>query len=190
MRSTLAALVAGVALCASPALAQQFDNYGDGPIAGFQLPPGGLAGSNPAAPGQDGAPPQGGLFPLTQPPTGQGDGATTILPGTSAPIASISQPTTAQANRVTLRALDRMLGQPTDVEMVVGDTVIYGRIAIRVLECRFPSDDPASDAYAHLEILDLPGNRLFDGWMISSSPALNALEHPRHDVWVLRCFAE
>ena len=127
---------------------------------------------------------------MTQPPTGQGDGATTILPGTSAPIASISQPTTAQANRVTLRALDRMLGQPTDVEMVVGDTVIYGRIAIRVLECRFPSDDPASDAYAHLEILDLPGNRLFDGWMIASSPALNALEHPRYDVWVLRCFAE
>ena len=93
---------------------------------------------------------------------------------------------------LTLEELERMCSTfvRLDVEMVVGDTVIYGRIAIRVLECRFPSDDPASDAYAHLEILDLPGNRLFDGWMIASSPALNALEHPRHDVWVLRCFAE
>ncbi|MGB0800115.1 MAG: DUF2155 domain-containing protein, partial [Planktomarina sp.] len=25
------------------------------------------------------------------------------------------------------------------------------------------------------------------GWMVASSPALNALEHPRYDIWVLRC---
>ncbi|MCW8843320.1 MAG: DUF2155 domain-containing protein, partial [Rhodobacteraceae bacterium] len=28
---------------------------------------------------------------------------------------------------------------------------------------------------------------LFQGWMIASSPALSALDHPRYDVWVLRC---
>jgi len=28
---------------------------------------------------------------------------------------------------------------------------------------------------------------VFKGWMIASSPALNALDHPRYDVWVLRC---
>ena len=31
------------------------------------------------------------------------------------------------------------------------------------------------------------GERLFDGWMIASSPALNALDHPRYDVWVIGC---
>jgi hypothetical protein len=80
-----------------------------------------------------------------------------------------------------------MLGRPTDIEMAVGETVIYGRIAIQLLECRYPAEDPASDAFVHLEILDLEGNALFDGWMIASSPALNALEHPRYDVWVLGC---
>ena len=30
---------------------------------------------------------------------------------------------------------------------------------------------------------------LFEGWMIASSPALMALDHPRYDVWALRCGA-
>ncbi|MEN0079580.1 MAG: DUF2155 domain-containing protein [Pseudomonadota bacterium] len=86
-----------------------------------------------------------------------------------------------------LRALDKTLAQPSDFEMAVGETVIYGRVAIRMLECRYPVDNPASDAFAHLQIADLEGRMLFDGWMIASSPALMALEHPRYDVWVLGC---
>ena len=27
----------------------------------------------------------------------------------------------------------------------------------------------------------------FSGWMVASSPALNALDHSRYDIWVLRC---
>lgn len=29
--------------------------------------------------------------------------------------------------------------------------------------------------------------RLFTGWMFASSPAINALEHPVYDVWVMDC---
>ncbi|MEM8579848.1 MAG: DUF2155 domain-containing protein, partial [Pseudomonadota bacterium] len=28
---------------------------------------------------------------------------------------------------------------------------------------------------------------LFEGWMLASSPALMALDHPRYDVWVTAC---
>jgi hypothetical protein len=28
---------------------------------------------------------------------------------------------------------------------------------------------------------------LFEGWLIASAPALNAMDHPRYDVWALRC---
>jgi hypothetical protein len=31
---------------------------------------------------------------------------------------------------------------------------------------------------------------VFSGWMIASSPALNAMDHPRYDVWLLRCQTE
>jgi hypothetical protein len=44
------------------------------------------------------------------------------------------------------------------------------------------------DAFALVQIKDWPRDEtLFEGWMMASSPALNALEHPRYDVWVLRC---
>lgn len=188
-RGVALGLAAGLTLWALAAPGQQFDNYGDGPIEGFELPPGGLDGIEVPSLGQEGSLPEGGPEISLQPTDGQGDVSLTVFPGTGSAITSISQPQTSQAARVTLRALDRMLGQPTDVEMGVGETVVFGRIAIHAVECRFPTDDPASDAFVHLEILDLDGNLLFDGWMIASAPALSALEHARYDVWVLRCVA-
>ncbi|MEM9318547.1 MAG: DUF2155 domain-containing protein [Pseudomonadota bacterium] len=91
------------------------------------------------------------------------------------------------APAATLRALDKTVGTTTDFDMEVGETVVIGRLAIRLNECRYPVANPASDAFAHLQIADLEGRGLFDGWMVASSPALMALEHPRYDVWVLTC---
>jgi hypothetical protein len=48
--------------------------------------------------------------------------------------------------------------------------------------------NPASDSEAHLTIVEeTTGLELFSGWMLASSPALSALDHPRYDVWVLSC---
>ncbi len=102
-------------------------------------------------------------------------------------VTSVTEREAGTGTGAILRALDKTLGRPTDIELLSGQTVLFGRIAIRLLECRYPMDDPSSDAYAHLQILDTAGIELFDGWMIASSPALMALEHPRYDVWVLRC---
>ena len=55
-------------------------------------------------------------------------------------------------------------------------------------ECRYPVDNPASNAFAHLTITESGRDGVvFSGWMVAASPALSALEHPRYDVWVLRC---
>jgi hypothetical protein len=55
-------------------------------------------------------------------------------------------------------------------------------------ECRYPADNPAGDAEAHLTISDnLRPEPVFNGWMIASSPGLSSLDHPRYDVWVLSC---
>lgn len=98
-----------------------------------------------------------------------------------------SGPPVVNAPGALLRALDKSVGRATDIALATGETVIIGRIAVRLVECRYPEDAPESEAYAHLVITDLEGQGLFDAWMIASSPALSALEHPRYDVWVLRC---
>jgi hypothetical protein len=176
-----------VACMASAVGAQQFDNFGSGPLEGFDLNAEGADGTDIPSLGEDGAPPPIGPEIQLQITEGQSGVGLRSFPGTGSPVTSVIQPAATQASRVTLRALDKMLGQPTDIDLAVGETVVFGRLAIQAVECRYPAEDPSSDAYAHLEILDLEGMTLFDGWMIASSPALNALEHPRYDVWVLRC---
>ena len=96
-------------------------------------------------------------------------------------------PVVLEASGAVLRALDKTVGRTTDIDIASGQTVLIGRIAVRLIECRYPEDTPESEAYAQIQVLDLDGVELFNGWMIASSPALVALEHPRYDVWVLRC---
>ena len=86
-----------------------------------------------------------------------------------------------------LRGLDRVSGVATDLTVKTGETVEFGTLTVAVSGCRFPKDNPAADAYAHLKISDASGSVLFDGWMVATSPALSALDDPRYDVWVMRC---
>lgn len=88
----------------------------------------------------------------------------------------------------TVRLLDKVTGQLEDIELFVGQTARLGQIDIDLEECRYPTGNPAGDAFAYLEIEDrTTDQQIFAGWMIASSPALNALDHARFDVWVIRC---
>ena len=106
-----------------------------------------------------------------------------------APVAAqAQQQASVAAQGAVLRALDRVSGDLTELEAAPGDMLSYGGLQIVLGECRYPAADPASDAYAHLTIRDATeGTALFEGWMIASSPALMALDHPRYDVWVISC---
>ncbi len=87
-----------------------------------------------------------------------------------------------------LRGLDRLSGTVRDIELRVGETRGMGRLRVTLSECRYPEANPSGDAYAYLEIRDPEAEEPdFAGWMIASAPALNPLDHPRYDVWVIRC---
>ncbi|MEO1240094.1 MAG: DUF2155 domain-containing protein [Pseudomonadota bacterium] len=87
-----------------------------------------------------------------------------------------------------LRWLDKVSGDVRDVELVAGGSQTLGRIEIALGECRYPEANASGDAYAWLEIRSAGRDELdFSGWMLASSPALSALDHPRYDVWVIRC---
>ena len=111
------------------------------------------------------------------------DGAIAVIPDVRA-----DDVKAIKASGVVLKGLDKVSGEVSDLDLAVGDTVRVGRIEVTLGECRFPEDNPTGEGYAWLTIRD-PGRDtvLFEGWMIASSPALNALDHPRYDVWVMRC---
>jgi hypothetical protein len=88
----------------------------------------------------------------------------------------------------TLRFLDKITGEVLDLTLGRGQSTTHGRLTIQLDECRFPRDNPAADSQAHLTVMDsLSSTPVFSGWMMASSPALSAMDHPRYDVWVLSC---
>lgn len=104
-------------------------------------------------------------------------------------VAACAMPVTAQVatgRGADLRALDKINGNVADISIRAGETVSFGRLRVTLTECRYPANNPTGNAYAWL-VIDQGPDRLFEGWMIASSPALNALDHPRFDVWVTDC---
>lgn len=81
----------------------------------------------------------------------------------------------------------------TDAE-VAGPDAAAGLSDLIVAE---PEPEPAEQAEsgpdrapsATAPALEAEGEKIFSGWMFASSPALNPLEHPVYDVWVIDCIA-
>ena len=92
---------------------------------------------------------------------------------------------------VQLRALDKITARISEVDLAIGDEKIFGTLIIRVRYCRSRPPTETPESFAYLEIDDVKSNgkreSIFTGWMLASSPAVSALEHPVYDVWVIGC---
>ena len=98
---------------------------------------------------------------------------------------------TIEGNTVVLQGLDKVTARVWTFDAPVGATVRFGTLEIQPRFCiRTPPEEPP-EVKAFLEIHEARDGEkrsaLFSGWMFASSPALNALEHPVYDVWVLGC---
>lgn len=92
------------------------------------------------------------------------------------------------ASGAVLRGLDKVSGDTQDMDIPAGGSAVFGDLRVGLTECRYPSDNPAGEAFGYVSIDKISAPEvLFNGWMMASAPALNALDHPRYDVWVLRC---
>jgi hypothetical protein len=92
-----------------------------------------------------------------------------------------------------MQGLDKITARVSRFDAPVGQAVTFGTLSIVVRDCEksAPEDRPENAAFVQV-YESRPGEdkqRLFSGWMFSSSPALSALEHPVYDVNVLDCRA-
>lgn len=94
----------------------------------------------------------------------------------------------SEASGAKLRLLDKLSGQTSDMVLADGQEQSFGRLTVRLDSCRYYADNPTAEAFAHLTVKESGQDApIFNGWMVASSPALSAMDHPRYDVWVLRC---
>ena len=97
-------------------------------------------------------------------------------------------PAATSSSAGVVRVLDKTSGATLDLELARGQTGSMGALTVTLDDCRFPTDNPSGDAFEHLTIhYRAEAEPVFSGWMFASSPALNAMDHPRYDVWALRC---
>lgn len=90
-----------------------------------------------------------------------------------------------------LRLLEKTTARVEKVEQPVGKPIRFGDLEINVESCQStpPEEQPESTAYVDIaEVTEDKGRQqLFKGWMFASNPALNALENPIYDVWLIEC---
>ncbi|WP_112324166.1 DUF2155 domain-containing protein [Oceanibium sediminis] len=120
------------------------------------------------------------------------DDATTSGPTEEPPVFDdTAEAALVDAPKARLRGLDTLTNTVNDFEIAVGETLRFKRLIVRLEACRYPEGDLTEEAYAFLRIRDQRETLdRFSGWMIASSPALSALDHPRYDIWVLSCITE
>lgn len=106
-----------------------------------------------------------------------------LLGGTQAAAVQTSNGTGAD-----MRVLDKITGEVTDIALGAGQVTSIGHLRVVLNECRYPVNNPNGDAYINLVVFYQDDSEpVFQGWMIASAPALHAMDHPRYDIWALRC---
>ena len=96
-----------------------------------------------------------------------------------------------EMNTAQLQAMDKITGRVSEIEVPVNGEVKFGSFSIVVRACKATPPEETPENYAFVDVADTTKDgklyNIFKGWMMSSSPALNAVEHPIYDVWLLKC---
>lgn len=121
------------------------------------------------------------------------------LLSTSAVIGSLIWSATAgayeiQMNTAKMQAMDKITGKVSVIEVPVNGEVKFGSFSIVVRACKATPPEETPENYAFVDVADTTKDgklyNIFKGWMMSSFPALNAVEHPIYDVWLLECLTK
>ena len=99
-----------------------------------------------------------------------------------------------------IQALDKVTAETVRFEAAVGQPVRYKTLVFTVKACeQAAEDEPLEDSIAYLTVDSQPRaapgkptpppRQVFKGWMYASSPALNPLQHPVYDAWLITCRA-
>ena len=96
-----------------------------------------------------------------------------------------------QYPKVRLRSIDKITARTMTFDAVVGTTIKFGSIYIKIQSCQKPDLQERPEAAAFLQIWEITpedeSKWVFSGWMFASSPAVSGLVHPIYDVWVIDC---
>ena len=109
-------------------------------------------------------------------------------------VLSLATPAAAEtiANPIAaFSGLDKITGRITNFDVYVDETVQFGALQLTPRACytRPPTETQRTSVFLEVDQVSLKGGtqRVFTGWMFADSPALNAIDHPVYDIWLVDC---
>jgi hypothetical protein len=96
-----------------------------------------------------------------------------------------------------VQALDKITAETMRFEVTAGRPVRWKGLVFTLKSCETSApDEPVKDSMAFLQVRSDPhaqseeaSREIFRGWMYASAPALNPLQHPVYDAWLIACRA-
>lgn len=96
-----------------------------------------------------------------------------------------------KTNIITIQALNKITAKSYKYDVRVGDTIEFERLKITPLFCWTAAPDEVPENKALIKVfekkIDKKEEKIFYGWMFSSSPGLSSLEHPMYDITLVEC---
>ena len=95
-------------------------------------------------------------------------------------------------NTAQMQAMDKITGKVEIIDIPVNTEVKYGSFSVVVRSCKTRPPEETPENFAFVDVVDNPIKaepvNIFKGWMLSSNPAINPVEHPIYDIWLLKCY--
>lgn len=117
---------------------------------------------------------------------------TTLYTSLALNIVSEAYADNIEMNTAHLQAMDKITGRVSELNVPVNGLANFGTFSILVRKCVSKSPEETPENTAFIDIVDNykspnPIN-IFKGWMFSSTPGINGVEHPIYDIWLLKCY--
>jgi hypothetical protein len=118
-------------------------------------------------------------------------GAGVLVASASPGFGQDEEPTNVPQKVAVLRGLDKTTARVSEMDVQVGKPFRFGALEVVVRACmaRPPEEPPEHTAFLDIQEINPAGERsaVFKGWVFASTPALNAVQHPIYDVWLIKC---
>ena len=95
--------------------------------------------------------------------------------------------------KVDIKILDKLSSKNELLEVNIGEDHIFKNLILKVLKCKNSEFDDNPEITSYLQVRDLNNKEnnevfVFNGWTFSSSPSIQAFDHPVYDLWILKCY--
>ena len=94
---------------------------------------------------------------------------------------------------VDIKILDKLSSKNKLLKVNIGEEYIFKNLILKVLKCKNSKFDDNPEITSYLQVKDLNNKNnnevfVFNGWTFSSSPSIQAFDHPVYDLWILKCY--